>query len=155
MTQCPSFVQCTMERPAAIAVHIAYDGELHFYSIEALQKFLDAKFSVSTTRHALGDELHDNKFEGYTIRQWAEFARKKANIASSVAKLNGLLKASLAHSPDFSQKATNDIIFDEDPWRKQAVSQSHLLLQLPTHGLVGVTSSAPLQLLLLFGKCVL
>ena len=38
----------------------------------------------------------NNTFAGFTVDEWAAYVRKKSAIASSVAKLNGVLKTKLA-----------------------------------------------------------
>ena len=95
------------------------NAQLHFFTIEALQKFLDTRYSISKTAQALNlkDQLEGNKLEGFTIEQWAHLARKKASIASAVTKLNGALKSALARSSQTSEKTSRDIIFNTDHWK--------------------------------------
>ena len=73
-----------MKQPACIATFASVSGQLHLYTEKALETVI-TKIS-----------LHDSnaKFEGFDILQWAAFAKKKSNIASSTCRELGRLKAS-------------------------------------------------------------
>ena len=71
-----------MSQPLCIAAFASRAGFLHLYTEQALEIVLD-KISMG---HVI------EKIEGYDIMQWAAFARKKSQIASSICKELGRLK---------------------------------------------------------------
>ena len=76
----------------AVACFMTARGPLFLYSMEALSNVF-ASFP-----HAVESNSAEcnNKSDGFTVDEWAAYARKKSAIASSVAKLNGVLKTKLA-----------------------------------------------------------
>ena len=72
-----------MMQPASIASFASHSGVPHLYTDMALESLID-KISV--------DRASD-KLEGFDIQQWAAFAKKRSNIASSICKELGRLKA--------------------------------------------------------------
>ena len=73
-----------------------------------------ARTTLGCSSPAGGPNTSSDKLDGFTLAEWAAFARKKASIASSVAKLNGELKSKLARA------SSRDGWFCNDPWADSA-----------------------------------
>jgi hypothetical protein len=73
-----------------------------------------ARTTLGCSSPAGGPNTSSDKLDGFTLAEWAAFARKKASIASSVAKLNGELKSKLASA------SSRDGWFCNDPWADSA-----------------------------------
>ena len=64
-------------------------------------------------------------FEGFTIEQWASFAKKKSSIASGVCKLNGELKARInKRQCSASRNPIVDPRMCRDPWSCSSTSKT-------------------------------
>ena len=94
-----------MMQPACIASFASRSGQLHIFTKEALETVID-KISMESTV---------DKLEGFDITQWAAFAKKKSNIASSICKELGRLKASQSVFTH-AQACENDPLCRSDPW---------------------------------------
>jgi len=75
-----------------VASLVTDHGLLTIHTNDALIALV-ASFPVQSTKEAANT---CERVDGFSLSEWAAFARKKAAIASSVAKLNGELKAKLA-----------------------------------------------------------
>ena len=67
-------------------------GSLYIYDVKALE-VLVAKLPCIW---ASCSEPAPILLEGFSVESWAHSAKKKANIATSVCKVNGLLKTEIA-----------------------------------------------------------
>lgn len=89
----------------AVASLMTVHGPLLIYTTDALVGLVS-----SMPTQPIKDMIErTDKLDGYSLPEWAAFARKKAKIASSVAKLNGELRAKLG-----SVNST-DAVFPNDP----------------------------------------
>ena len=108
-------------------------GELCIYDIEALCKMVLALPDMSILPAIAPPTATSDPqlLEGFSITQWAKYAKHKAKIASSVCRENGLLKKSpvMPSAPRFHTDcedcATQDMIFVKDPW-SSAVTENTL-----------------------------
>ena len=121
-------------------------GELHIYTLDAMQMVLDRYFATNNIGTGVESiqakaEVDENdvgntenvradrwsvacapRFEGFTARQWAIHSKKKASIASQVCCENGKLKA-LIEDLTSREKACSqdrkhtDPLQNNDPWQ--------------------------------------
>ena len=85
--------------------------------------------------------------DGFTIQQWAEYAKLKARIASTMCKENGRLKqqsASVMNKGNIDVKPLaavndkgtdnigNDSVYQSDPWRRSASKRGRVKRLTPT-----------------------
>ena len=75
---------------SCIACLVTSRGPLHIFNNSALVAVLE-HLPTSTT-------ISSADHEGFTAKEWADFARKKSAIASKVSRLNGKMKSLLAAS---------------------------------------------------------
>ena len=94
-----------MMQPACSASFASRSGVLHLYTDMALEAVIN---KISADR-ACG------KVESFNIQQWAAFAKKKSNIASSICKELGRLKASQSVSR-IPRGCDLDPLHQADPW---------------------------------------
>ena len=73
----------------AITAHVMYSGNV---SIPATHQ---ARQEQAMNGPPLSCDAHAKLLEGFTIEQWASYAKRKAHIASAICKENGVLKARL------------------------------------------------------------
>jgi hypothetical protein len=116
----------------ALASLDTFCGALHIYDMVALFAIIE-KTCTAPPSSAKGDTLHKSDqnilVDGFSTESWAQYARKKGGIASSVCKHNGELKAEIAtlkarlciSSSACDQnvnpaKADHDPLFAVDPW---------------------------------------
>jgi hypothetical protein len=95
-----------------MAALASMSGTVHFYTELAFRMWLDSEVALTCKARETNGSLHpdflppsfpkvgesnltvdEQRLEGYTIGEWAAFAKKKAAIASNICKVNGLLKA--------------------------------------------------------------
>ena len=94
-----------MMQPACIASFASRSNQLHIFTEKALETVID-QISMESTYL---------KLEGFDISQWAAFAKKKSNIASSICKELGRLQAFQSVFTR-TQACENDPFFRSDPW---------------------------------------
>ena len=114
-------------------------GDWTFYDHTALQiaalsfANLMVEAAPSQSLHADAAPSSDQRsvlFDGFSIEQWASYAKRKAHIASAVCKENGSLKAKINATPIIEGTGSHecsgvghktstsfDSIFASDPWR--------------------------------------
>ena len=105
-------------------------GPLQMFSLEALEMALSKISTFPTQAGDLADETHAPSpppvelLDGFTINQWAAYAKLKSQVASRMCHENGLMKRKLANldswrsalpSAAFAEKG--DPLFVEDPWQ--------------------------------------
>ena len=94
-----------MAQAACIASFASHSGVLHLYTDKALEAVVN-KIAVDGAR---------DKLEGFDILEWAAFAKKKSNIASSICKELGRLKTCMSASTP-SRRCDLDPLHQSDPW---------------------------------------
>jgi hypothetical protein len=96
-----------------IASLLTSNGPLEIYTTNALTALVASLPSQCVKPVA----TRGDKLDGFTITEWAAFASKKSAIASSVARLNGELKAKLASwATDGRKQITEVREHGGDPW---------------------------------------
>ena len=86
-------------------------GDLCVYDMVAFSSIVDKCF-------AMGRIERDSEmiFEGFSSKAWADYAKHKSRIATSVCKINGELKARLAALDEKHAPGMVDPLLDADPW---------------------------------------
>ena len=136
---------------ACVAVLKSRCGEWHFFDLAALQV---ATTSVAMMGVNSGESTHvvenhafvgdaertahlpqDRRVEllgGFSIEQWASYAKRKAHIATTICKENGALKSKLkAHGPELHMSSVADPcqtlygLFERDPWHAASMNLAH------------------------------
>ena len=111
-------------------------GDLCVYDMLAFSSIVDK--CVAMGRIERDSEM---TFEGFSSKAWADYAKHKSRIATSVCKINGELKARLAaldekHAPDMV-----DPLLGADPWADRqgmgSPNQTKHLHVAKRHGLLG------------------
>ena len=107
----------------AVAVLESPFGKLHIYDSSALSTI------VSLLRVAA--PAPEVEFEGFSAKDWAQYAKRKAAIASKVCKQNGELKARLSAASEdegehhfITKKIDPDLGSEADPWASQKLPPS-------------------------------
>lgn len=73
-----------MALPFCIASLDSVSGSMHFYTIEALQAALEM---MPIAGNVYGQASVDSLLlDGFNIQQWAQHAKHKSNIASSICR---------------------------------------------------------------------
>ena len=125
-----------------IATLSSPSGDMQFFTIDALRVWADLEMAKRPSQPpppvdlASGPRMHCHGgshaelLDGFSIQQWASYSKRKSNIASSVCKENGELKAKLANQvfevpessgqPHGAKPDNCDVIFVNDPWRASA-----------------------------------
>ena len=87
-------------------------GQLHILTDSALQLVLQTEIAHNPTDSVDKPTAIGDRMDGHTAQEWAAYARKKSAIASSVCRLNGVLRRRLAAElPD-----REDAMQAQDPW---------------------------------------
>ena len=93
---------------------------------------MDADLSlVASLSLEVPKPLIENKLDDFTILEWANYAKKKARIASSTSKELGRLKALVSASPMPADKTkpkqgAEDHVFEQDPWSHSKCRAGHV-----------------------------
>ena len=122
-----------------IASLMTAHGPMLIFTSDALNALVG-----SMRRHGKGGTAEvtaegKHKLDGFTLVEWAAFARKKAAIATSVARLNGELKSKLASASSRGE------LFYTDPWAESAKSGNYeLKTRIATSAADPVDMSDPL-----------
>lgn len=122
---------------ACVAMLKSRCGEWHFFDLAALQvattsfamlcveleeptHVVDNDAGVASAGHTvhLPQQRRVELLDGFSIEQWASYAKRKARIATTICKENGALKAKLnARGGDpCNIRGGHDGVFENDPW---------------------------------------
>ena len=129
-------------------------GPLQMFSLEALELALAKISTIPMQAEALSDEAPTplpppmELLDGFTIHQWAAYAKLKAQVASRICHENGLMKRKLANLdnwrpalPPAALADKDDPLFAADPW--QAASSK---LAAPRSGAASTSASSDVHL---------
>ena len=101
----------TME-PVAI-LHTSC-GELHIYDVAGLREIMCAlvvQLPVAQTPEAARDDEQNAKLDGFSLKEWSDYAKRKARIATEKCRENGKLKEAIrAHDPEAFVKGKGKVI---------------------------------------------
>jgi hypothetical protein len=113
-----------------IASLITSCGPLQIFSLEALEVALSKISRIPTHAGSLSDEAPAplpppvELLDGFTINQWAAYAKLKSQVASRMCHENGLMKRKLVNLdncrsalPPAASAEKGDPLFAEDPWQ--------------------------------------
>ncbi len=94
-----------------LGVLASLSGTVYFYTERAFILWLESERTLSLQTMGTNSSTYDvadtnpvsitvspdeKRLDGYTIDEWASFAKRKSSIASHVCKQNGLLKAKMS-----------------------------------------------------------
>jgi hypothetical protein len=129
-------------------------GPLQMFSLEALELALAKISTMPTQAGTLSDEAPAplppslELLDGFTINQWAAYAKLKSQVASRMCQENGMMKRKLANLdnwrpalPPAAVAEKGDPLFASDPW--QAASSK---LAAPRSGAASTSASSDVHL---------
>ena len=110
-------------------VLLSRDIYIKIMTADALTTFLRQHGVGGHSQHQACNQdrwVQSELLDGFTIEQWSTYATRKAAIATSICRENGLLKAKLdarqqGPAGDYTSPGSaygTDLLFLHDPWRK-------------------------------------
>ena len=96
------------DTPGLVAILCTVHGPMHIFSQEALVGIVSVLPIMTNQENSSSQCILDTPVDGFSVRQWVSYAKKKAAIASRVCRENGRLKAAVSDS--------EDELFAIDPW---------------------------------------
>ncbi len=126
-----------------LAMLSSVSGMMHFYSEVAFKIWVDAELSLVQNAGppaALQSEsaplpsdvgkagvMSGDSFEGFSLAQWVQYAKKKSRIATLTTRCNGELKARLSHLESLLNAVPgacgDDPLARSDPWQRAKLPQ--------------------------------
>jgi len=112
-----------------------FSGDWHFFDTDALQTAFSTfgmppKVRAGAGADAVGDNTGaevdvtiagDRLLDGFTVEQWACYAKRKARSASAVCKGNGLMPDAGVRNPNVVKELDDSLLLN-DPWPGKSCS---------------------------------